>query len=59
MKRYEITVSKVIYHLIDEFASEEEARAHGLKMRDILGKQHGSFGKPVFYDIEEAGEVTE
>lgn len=55
MKRYEITVSKVIYHLVDEFENEEEARAHALKMRDSLAQKHGSFGKPIFYELEEAG----
>jgi len=59
MKRYEITVSKVIYHIIDEFASEEDAREHALMMRQMLGKVHGSIVKPVFYELEEAGEVTE
>jgi hypothetical protein len=53
VKRYEITVSKCVYHLIDEFDSEEEARAHAIKMRDTLAKVHGSFGKRVFYDLEE------
>lgn len=55
-KRYEITVSKSVYHLIDEFDSEDEARAHAIKMRDTLAKVHGSFGKPVFYDLEEVSE---
>lgn len=53
MKRYEITVSKSVYHLIDEFNSEEEAREHAIKMRDTLAKVYGSFGKPVFYELEE------
>jgi hypothetical protein len=59
MPRYEISVSKVVYHIIDEFSSREEALEHAVKMRNILGKVHGSFGKPVFFDLEEAGEVQE
>lgn len=58
-KRYEITVSKCVYHIIDEFESREEALEHAVKMRNLLGKVHGSFGKPVFFDIEEASEVTD
>jgi hypothetical protein len=57
MKHYEITVSKVVYRLVDEFESEGEARAFAISQRDLMkALEKDSRAVEYFYDLEEAGE---
>lgn len=57
MARYEITIATVIYNLVDEFNSEEEARKEAIKMRDKFALKTGSLYKPVFYELTEVSDV--
>jgi hypothetical protein len=57
MKNYEVTVSKVVYRLVDEFESEAEARAFAISQRDLMkALEKDSRAVEYFYDLEEAGE---
>jgi hypothetical protein len=56
MKHYEITLSKVVYRLVDEFESEGEARAFAITRRDLMRELDKDSKVEYFYDLEEAGE---
>jgi c-di-AMP phosphodiesterase-like protein len=56
MKNYEVTVSKVVYRLIDEFESEDQARAFAISQRDLVRELDKDSRVEYFYDVEEAGE---
>jgi hypothetical protein len=56
MKNYEVTVSKVVYRLVDEFEDENEARAFGISRRDLMRELDKDSRVEYFYDVEEAGE---
>lgn len=53
MKRYNVTVSKVVYNLTDEFTTFEEARDKGIAVRDAL--RAGNTGRDVeyFFEVDE------
>jgi hypothetical protein len=55
-KNYEVTVSKVVYRLIDEFEDENEARAFAITRRDLMRELEKDSRVEYFYDLEEAGE---
>jgi hypothetical protein len=57
MKVYEVTVSKVVYKLIDEFKTEEEARAYAIAKRDKLRELRDDNKVEYFYDLEEVSNV--
>jgi hypothetical protein len=56
MKHYEITVSKVVYRLVDEFEDEAEARAFAITRRDLMKELEKDSRVEYFYDLEEASE---
>ena len=56
MKNYEVTVSKVVYRLVDEFESEEQARAFAITRRDLMRELDKDSRVEYFYEVEEAGE---
>ena len=55
MKRYEITISRVMHRLIDEFNTEEEARAYAIAKRD----EHifEDYKVEYFYELTEDSNV--
>ena len=55
MKRYEITISKVMHRVIDEFNKEEEARAYAIAKRD----EHifEDYKVEYFYELTEVSNV--
>lgn len=55
MKVYEITVSKVVQRITDEFDTEEEARAYAIAKRD--GYTFDDNKAEYFYDLEEVSNV--
>jgi hypothetical protein len=55
MKVYEITVSKVVYRLVDEFDTEEKARAYAIARRDDHKFEDNK--AEYFYDLEEVSDV--
>ena len=56
MKHYEVTVSKVVYRLVDEFESEEQAREFAITQRELLKALDKDSKVEYFYELEEAGE---
>lgn len=56
MKNYEVTVSKVMWRLVDEFESEEQARAFAIEHRELMKASEEDSRVEYFYDLEEAGE---
>lgn len=56
MKNYEITVSKVVYRVVDEFESEGQAREFAITWRDLMRELDKDLRTEYFYDLEEAGE---
>lgn len=56
MKNYEVTVSKVVYRLVDEFEDENEARSFAITRRDLMRELDKDSRVEYFYDVEEAGE---
>jgi hypothetical protein len=60
MKEYEITVSKVIYRLSDEFEGEDQARAFAISQRELLKALEKDSRVEYFYDLLEIeGESNE
>jgi hypothetical protein len=57
MKVYEITISKVVYRIIDEFNTEEEARAYAITNRDRYSELLDDNKVEYFYDLEEVSNV--
>jgi hypothetical protein len=55
MKYYEITVSKVVYRLVDEFESEAEARTFAITRRDLMRELEKDSRVEYFYELEEVG----
>jgi hypothetical protein len=53
MKRYNVTVSKVVYNLTDEFATFEEARDKGIAVRNRLREQDKAYLGEYFFEVEE------
>ena len=53
MKHYNVTVSKVVYDLTDEFDTFEEARDKGIAVRNALSAADTSYNVRYFFDIEE------
>lgn len=58
MKRYNVTVSKVVYNLTDEFDTFEEARDKGIAVRNALREADTTYNVEYFFDVEEL-ETTE
>jgi hypothetical protein len=54
MKEYEITVSKVIYRLADEFEGEDQARAFAISQRELLKALEKDSRVEYFYDLLES-----
>jgi hypothetical protein len=60
MKHYEITVSKVIYRLVDEFEGEDQARSFAISQRELLKALEKDSKVEYFYDLlEYEGEGNE
>jgi hypothetical protein len=57
MKVYEITISKVVYRITDEFNTEEEARAYAISNRDRYSELLDDNKVEYFYDLEEISNV--
>jgi hypothetical protein len=57
MKVYEITISKVVYRITDEFNTEEEARAYAISNRDRYSELLDDNKVEYFYDLEEVSNV--
>lgn len=57
MTRYEITIATVVYNVVDEFNSEEEARKEAINLRDKFALKTGLLLKPVFYELTEVSDV--
>jgi hypothetical protein len=57
MKVYEITISKVVYRITDEFNTEEEARAYAITNRDRYSELLDDNKVEYFYDLEEVSNV--
>jgi hypothetical protein len=56
MKVYEVTVSKVVHRITDEFASEEEARAYAIQKK--INEYHLDKSKAeYFYELTEVSDV--
>jgi hypothetical protein len=53
MKVYEITISKVVHRIKDEFKTEEEARAYAISNRDRYRELIDDNKVEYFYDLEE------
>jgi hypothetical protein len=53
MKVYEITISKVVHRIKDEFNTEEEARAYAISNRDRYRELIDDNKVEYFYDLEE------
>jgi hypothetical protein len=57
MKRYEITIAKVVYRLIDEFNTEDEARAYAISNRDRYSELIDDNKVEYFYELTEVSDV--
>jgi predicted HAD superfamily Cof-like phosphohydrolase len=57
MKRYEITISKVMHRMIDEFNTEEEARAYAISNRDRYRELIDDNKVEYFYELTEVSDV--
>jgi hypothetical protein len=57
MKVYEITISKVVHRIKDEFKTEEEARAYAISNRDRYRELIDDNKVEYFYDLEEIDNV--
>ena len=57
MKVYEITISKVVHRIKDEFETEEEARAYAISNRDRYRELIDDNKVEYFYDLEEIDNV--
>jgi hypothetical protein len=57
MKVYEITISKVVYRITDEFNTEDEARAYAISNRDRYNELLDDNKAEYFYDLEEVSNV--
>ena len=55
MARYEITISKVMHRLIDEFDTEGEARAYAIAKRDDHIFEDNK--EEYFYELTEVSDV--
>ena len=53
MKHYNVTVSKVVYDLTDEFDTFEEARDKGIAVRNALSAADKSYNVRYFFEVEE------
>lgn len=57
MKVYEITISKVVHRITDEFNTEDEARAYAVTNRDRYSELLDDNKVEYFYDLEEVSNV--
>lgn len=57
MTRYEITISKVMHRLVDEFNTEEEARAYAISNRDRYRELIDDNKVEYFYELTEVSDV--
>ena len=55
MTRYEVTVSKVMHRLVDEFDTEGEARAYAIAKRDDHTFEDNK--AEYFYELTEVSDV--
>jgi len=55
MTRYEVTVSKVVHRLVDEFDTEGEARAYAIAKRDDHTFEDNK--AEYFYELTEVTDV--
>jgi hypothetical protein len=55
MTRYEVTVSKVVHRLVDEFDTEGEARAYAIAKRDDYTFEDNK--EEYFYELTEVSDV--
>jgi hypothetical protein len=55
MTRYEVTVSKVVHRLVDEFDTEGEARAYAIAKRDDHTFEDNK--SEYFYELTEVSDV--
>jgi hypothetical protein len=57
MKVYEITISKVVHRITDEFGTEEEAYAYAISNRDKYRQLTDDKRVEYFYDLMEVSDV--
>lgn len=57
MKVYEITISKVVHRITDEFNTEEEARAYAISNRDRYSELLDDNKVEYFYELTEVSDV--
>ena len=57
MQRYEITISKVVHRIIDEFNSEQEAREYAVVNRDKYRELIDDNKVEYFYELTEVSNV--
>ena len=55
MKSYEITISKVVYRLVDEFDTEDTARSYAIAKRDDHAFEDNK--EEYFYELTEVSDV--
>jgi hypothetical protein len=55
MKVFEITISKVVYRLVDEFDTEDTARSYAIAKRDDYTFEDNK--EEYFYELTEVSNV--
>jgi hypothetical protein len=53
MPRYNVTVSKVVYNITDEFDNFLEARDQGIAVRNALFSGDKGYNPQYFFEVEE------